>query len=236
MAYINQRFIPPDKTTEKEKEQNQWKALLLAQRKQPNRAADFQDRFNDIELGGQQATAYESKMRSKREAAQLEAQQKALQNMISRNINVNVPANPQFSGGVGNTPGGNSSFARFMSAISGRESGGNYNARNRDTGAMGKYQIMPGNIQGSHKGWDYEALGYDVSPQQFMSNPQLQEAIAKYKLQQYYNKYGPRGAAIAWYAGPGAVNYSSGALNRGQGKYSSINQYANGILRQLGLL
>jgi hypothetical protein len=69
-----------------------------------------------------------------------------------------------------------------------------------------------------------------------MSNPQLQEAIAKYKLQQYYNKYGPRGAAIAWYAGPGAVNYSSGALNRGQGKYSSINQYANGILRQLGLL
>lgn len=233
MAYINQRYVPQDKTTEKEQQQNQWRALLLAQRKQAPAASAFQNRFNDIELGGQQATAYESKMRSKREADQLEAQQRALQNMISRNVNVNVPGNSQFSGGV--APTGNSSFAKFMNAISGRESGGNYNARNRDTGAMGKYQIMPGNIAGSG-GWDKEALGYNISPQQFMASPQLQEAIAKYKLQQYYNKYGPRGAAIAWYAGPGAVNYSSGALNRGQGKYSSINQYANGILRQLGLL
>ena len=102
---------------------------------------------------------------------------------------INLPAAEQYSGPVGASGGGGGKgFNSFMGAISAKESGNNYGARNRDSGAMGKYQIMPANIQGN-RGWDYEALGRNISTSQFMASPQLQEAIAKYKLQQYYNKW-----------------------------------------------
>jgi hypothetical protein len=133
--------------------------------------------------------------------------------------------------------GASQGFGTFMNAISKQESGGNYGARNRDSGAMGKYQIMPGNIEGAGRGWDYEALGHDVSTAQFMSSPQIQEKIAQYKLQQYYKKYGPAGAAIAWYAGPGAAQKyaSSGyASNGGEGNYPSISGYMKQILQKMG--
>jgi hypothetical protein len=147
------------------------------------------------------------------------------------------------SGGGGNTGGGanvpeaSGTFARFLNAIQGKESGGKYSARNRDSGAMGKYQIMPGNIAGSG-GWDKEALGRNVSVSEFMKSPQIQEAIARHKLKQYYDKYGAAGAAVAWYAGPGnARKYvASGGrgYNRRQGKYPSVNSYAQDILRRMG--
>lgn len=135
------------------------------------------------------------------------------------------------------TSGASQGFGKFMSAIGKQESGNNYGARNRDSGAMGKYQIMPANIEGAGRGWDYEALGRDISTSQFMSSPQIQEKIAQYKLQQYYKKYGPAGAAIAWYAGPGAAQKyaSSGyASNGGQGNYPSISNYMKQILQKMG--
>ena len=141
-------------------------------------------------------------------------------------------------GVVGPYSGGGGSFGKFMAAISGQESGGNYRARNPTSGAMGKYQIMPGNLGGSRSGWDYEALGRDISVNQFMSSPQLQEQIAQYKLRQYYNKYGPAGAAIAWYAGPGAAQkfIASGRTSRNpEGNYPSVDSYMNSILRRMGL-
>jgi hypothetical protein len=135
---------------------------------------------------------------------------------------------------------GKDTFENFLGAISQRESGGNYNARNRDSGAMGKYQIMPGNISGSG-GWDMEVLGRNISTQQFMNSPALQEQIAQGMLKKYYNKWGPAGAAVGWYAGPGRVpgylaNHSTNTYQRPQGKYSSINAYAQGILRGMGLI
>lgn len=129
--------------------------------------------------------------------------------------------------------GGN--FGSFLRAISGRESGGNYRARNPDSGALGKYQIMPGNIPS----WSREALGRSISAQQFYQSPQLQEQIAQFKLRQYYQKYGPEGAAVAWYAGPGTANkymrQGGRGYNAAQGKYSSISAYALGILKAMGL-
>lgn len=126
-------------------------------------------------------------------------------------------------------------FGRFVSAISGRESGGNYHARNPDSGALGKYQIMPGNVAP----WSREILGYSVSPNQFYNSPQLQEQIAQGMLRKYFNQYGPEGAAVAWYAGPGTARkyLSQGGKGYGarQGKYSSISAYALGILKQMGL-
>jgi hypothetical protein len=134
--------------------------------------------------------------------------------------------------GAGNVGG---SFGKFMNAIVGQESGGNYNARNKGSGAMGKYQIMPGNIAGPG-GWDKEALGYNISSSQFMQSPQLQDAIAQYKLRQYYNKYGAAGAAVAWYAGPGTVSgymKNPGKYTNPQGAYPSIANYVNQILGRM---
>lgn len=146
--------------------------------------------------------------------------------------NITVPV-----GGDSNTGGKKGSFESFMNAIQGQESGGSYSARNRDSGAMGKYQIMPGNIAGSG-GWDKEALGRNVSVSQFMGSPQIQDAVARYKLKQYYDQYGAAGAAVAWYAGPGnAKKYVAAngkGFSRAQGKYPSISRYANDILRRMG--
>lgn len=117
----------------------------------------------------------------------------------------------------------------FINAIAGQESGGNYNAENGDTGAYGKYQIMPSNWPA----WAEEAgIGADAP-----RTPENQEIVARFKLGQYYDKYGARGAAIAWYGGEGALNYSEEALNRKQGdngEYPSINEYADEVLGRMG--
>jgi hypothetical protein len=234
MAYISPKFQPEDKTTDREKLQQQFRTQLLGLKPDQVDKGAYYDRADHIQQGGEQATAYEIAKRNKRMQAQLDAQRQALQNYQGSNVDTSVGQ------GVGPSfnfkPTGNTSFDRFMAAISGQESGGKYGSRNKSSGAMGKYQIMPGNISGSHKGWDYEALGRDVSSSEFMNNPQIQEQIARHKMQQYYNKWGPRGAAIAWYAGPGAVSgMSSKSLNAPQGSYPSINGYAQAILRRLGL-
>lgn len=117
----------------------------------------------------------------------------------------------------------------FINAIAGQESRGNYNAENGDTGAYGKYQILPSNWPS----WAEEAgIGADAP-----RTPENQEIVARFKLGQYYDKYGARGAAIAWYGGEGALNYSEEALNRKQGdngEYPSINEYADEVLGRMG--
>ena len=116
----------------------------------------------------------------------------------------------------------------FINAIAGQESGGDYGAVNGRTGASGKYQIMPENWPA----WAEEAgIGADAE-----MTPENQEIVARYKLGEYYDKYGARGAAIAWYAGEGALDYSEEALNRkqGNGDEPSINEYADSVLARMG--
>jgi hypothetical protein len=125
---------------------------------------------------------------------------------------------PNYTPGKGPQP-----FMQFLSAISSKESGGNYGAVNSSSGAMGKYQIMPANISGPG-GWDREALGREITPAQFMNSPRLQEAIARYKLSQYFKKYGAAGAASAWYSGS-PTSYKSS---------SDIGNYVRSILQALG--
>lgn len=125
--------------------------------------------------------------------------------------------------GIGAAKGA-SDLNSFINTIGRKESSNNYGAVNRQSGAMGKYQIMPSNIIGSGRGWDYEALGRDISTSEFMRSPEIQEQIARYKLQQYYNRYGPAGASIAWYAGPGAAQKY---VNTG---YASSGKQAGGYL------
>lgn len=117
------------------------------------------------------------------------------------------------------TGGGGTAFDNFLRAIAAQESGGRYGAVNRSSGALGKYQIMPGNVPS----WARQVLGRSVSPSQFLRSPQLQEQIARAKLLSYYKKYGARGAAEAWYGGPGSIGRSY------------VRGYSNSILRRMGL-
>lgn len=113
---------------------------------------------------------------------------------------------------------------RFMAAIAGKESGGNYNAVNADSGASGKFQIMPGNWGP----WAERAgLGREAP-----RTPENQEIVARRIMLDYYAQFGNwRDVAVAWYSGPGNVarnRYS----DRRQGKYPSINDYADDVMRR----
>lgn len=230
MAYINERFIPQKEESERDRRAKAFQAQLLAMKRGPMDLTPYRRRQNLILQGGQQATAYESMKATQRQQAEM--QRLRNQAFSPRQVNVSTGGRSQLGGGqYANVPG---LFGKFINEIARRESGGSYSAVNRDSGAMGKYQIMPGNLGGRKSGWDYEALGYDVSRQQFMRDPKIQEAIAQYQLRKYYNAYGPWGAAVAWYAGPGALKYGTAALHRKQGRYSSIATYADSIMRRLG--
>jgi hypothetical protein len=109
------------------------------------------------------------------------------------------------------TTGSGKSYSRtgggdYGGAIAGIESGGRYDALGPVTGsgdrAYGKYQMMGANIPQ----WSQAALGRSVTPQEFLANPQLQDVIFKHRFGQYVNKYGPGGAARAWFAGEGGMN------------------------------
>lgn len=88
-------------------------------------------------------------------------------------------------------------------AIGGMESGNNYQAVGPDAGkgrgsAIGKYQVMPANVGP----WTKEAIGFELTPEQFAASPAVQDAVFQHKfVGQYLPKYGPEGAAKAWFAG-----------------------------------
>lgn len=132
-------------------------------------------------------------------------------------------------------PQNSAGFENFFNSIAQQESGGDYNARGKvvdETGdyAIGKYQIMKSNWPS----WAQEAgLPADAEP-----TPENQEIVARNKMQQYYNKYGARGAALAWYGGEGAINYSDDALNQRQVSedgtvFPSLNDYAQQVLSRM---
>lgn len=102
------------------------------------------------------------------------------------------------SGGASSAPAAPS---RYADAISSIESGGNYREIGPNTGnmgrALGKYQVMSANVGP----WSKEILGREVTPGEFISDPKIQDTIFEGKFGQYVEKYGPDGAARAWFAG-----------------------------------
>jgi hypothetical protein len=99
-----------------------------------------------------------------------------------------------------------SSSGDYGSAISNIESGGRYDllgpvTRTGDR-AYGKYQIMGSNIPE----WTRAALGREMSPQEFLADQKAQDAVFAQRFGQYVEKYGPGGAARAWFAGEGGMN------------------------------
>lgn len=90
----------------------------------------------------------------------------------------------------------------WANAISGIESSGRYGLlgprlANGDQ-ALGKYQVMASNLPA----WTQTALGRALSPQEFLSDPDAQEAVFKHQFGSYVDKYGtPEDAASEWFSG-----------------------------------
>jgi hypothetical protein len=122
--------------------------------------------------------------------------------------------------GAANPVIGGVSLSAFLAAIASKESG-NYAAVNPDSGALGKYQVLPSNVPS----WSQEALGYTITPAQFLASPTAQEKIVRYKLGGYFRSYGPLGAASAWYSGS-PKNVNSTTPN---GIYPSVATYVQNV-------
>lgn len=122
------------------------------------------------------------------------------------------------------------SIGDYSRAISGIESGGNYSAVGPATKsgdkAYGKYQVMGANIPS----WTKDALGYSMTPDQFLNSPAAQDAVFKYKFGQYADKYGATGAAKAWFGGEKGMNNPNASDVYG----TTVQSYADKFNRYLG--
>lgn len=244
MVYLN--YERPDIQTRKQDSL----ANILARYSTVGEMDDFTARtdpeFNYLKQAEQYAYRI-NQVRQKAAMERLRNQQILMQNQINKSYNrmpvipnINLIGSMAGGGGRGraagqgifrNFPNASKELIALVRAISGQESGGSYGVVNPDSGAMGRYQIMPGNLGGSGSGWDYEALGRDISPQQFLASPSLQDQIAIHKIRQYYRGHGVRGAASAWYSGdPNAWRTST----HSQGGYPSIRDYVLQILARMG--
>lgn len=119
------------------------------------------------------------------------------------------------------------SFEQFFKSIVAQESGGNYGATGtmvKGDRAYGKYQVMGNNIPG----WTKQYLGKALTPMQYLNNPAAQDAVARGRLKQYYDKYGARGAAAAWYSGNPHLDMSTGPQPGGP----SIKTYVDSVINR----
>ncbi len=121
-------------------------------------------------------------------------------------------------------------MSAYQNAISGIESGGRYDAvgpTHPELGrALGRYQVMEANVGP----WSKAALGREVSPQEFLANPQIQDAVFNSQFGQYVKQFGsPDKAAQAWFAGPGGVG-----TNRQDSLGTSVPEYTAKFNAALG--
>lgn len=123
-----------------------------------------------------------------------------------------------------------SSKPNYGDAISSIESGGNYRAIGPATKngarALGKYQVMDFNVGP----WSEEVIGRRVTPQEFIASPEIQDRIFQGKFGQYTQKYGPEGAAKAWFAGETGMNNPNARDVLG----TTVSGYAAKFNRALG--
>lgn len=103
----------------------------------------------------------------------------------------------------------------FKKGIASTESSNNYKAIGPATSsgdkAYGKYQVMGVNIPS----WTKEALGYSMTPTQFLNSPDAQEKVFEFQSMQNYSKYGNwDDVASVWFSGkPLSGNNASDGYN-----------------------
>lgn len=123
-------------------------------------------------------------------------------------------------------------------AIIQQESNGNYGAINPDSGALGYAQIMPENLPL----WSQEALGYEITPETFLANPDLQHKIIEHRLMLYWQQAlvdarGDKEQAILmvasrWYSGDPYLYQSTQRQFYDGQEYPSIAYYSQSVLQQ----
>lgn len=132
---------------------------------------------------------------------------------------------------------GDISLDKLRNSIIGNESGGNYQAVNPDSGALGYGQVMPENLPS----WSKAALGYTISTQQFLADPALQMQIINHRFESMLKEQvsaGFKGETLArrvasiWYSGqPQLWNNSNSQSYNGQ-PYPSISNYTLDIWKR----
>ncbi len=123
-------------------------------------------------------------------------------------------------------------YAKAIMSIESAGSGG-YSALGPVTAsgdrAYGAYQVMGANVPA----WTKSALGTSMTPDEFVKNPGAQDATFRSVFGGYVDKYGPSGAAQAWFGGPGSVGSGGGARDvlgtSGSGYIAKFNDALKGI-------
>lgn len=200
-----------------------------------------------IAVLGRKATADEKALLVSMEQGRQVAYQ---QGQFNQRVGANrSDAAVQLAGGLGGQIGGvaggqiaggatPASVNALVSALGGQESGsptaGGYSAVNPDSGASGRFQIMPSN-------WASWAQEAGLGPNAAMT-PQNQEIIARNKISQYLadGNGDPAYVAVAWYAGEGTAKAfqadpSNPKWQKPQGKYPSIASYAQSIAGKMAV-
>jgi hypothetical protein len=141
---------------------------------------------------------------------------------------------------------------KLLHAVAGQESGGDPTVINPDAasadgygiGAIGRYQMLGSNVAA----WSREAADagkipksiadrLEADPRAITGMPKIQDEIAAFKMQQYYDSAQEQGyskddavrfVAAAWYSGDGN-NLNSDAPQAG---YPSIRQYTEEVLEK----
>jgi hypothetical protein len=122
----------------------------------------------------------------------------------------------------------------FRQAIIGKESGGNYNAVNPDSGALGIGQVMPENVGP----WTQKYLGKTLTPEQFLKDQKAQDAVVNGRFNDMLKDQATAGfsgeqmirrAAAVWYSGQAKLwNDTKPQYSNGR-RYPSVSEYTKAI-------
>ena len=138
----------------------------------------------------------------KRDVKKIEAKHKPLGKKPARttdNVGIaNRIYTPGGGGGGGTSPPKKiSELQRFLWAEGQQESGGNYDAVNAGSGALGRWQVMPANLPS----WLKESGLPNMTPDAYLKDHKAQNRLATVILGGDFKKYGAAGAAAVWYSG-----------------------------------
>ena len=159
-------------------------------------------------------------------------EQNNLANLAARygysSLDASAPqSQPDGGGPSGGGPSGGGT--NYQNAISRIESGGRYDLQGPVTSsgdrAYGKYQVMGENIPQ----WTRDALGRSMTKEEFLNDPAAQDAVFNHRFGGYVNKYGPGGAARAWFAGEGGMNNPNARDILGTSVDSCERQFLRGL-------
>lgn len=123
----------------------------------------------------------------------------------------------------------------LRNAVIAKESNGRMNAVNPDSGALGYGQVMPANVPS----WSRQALGYSITPREFLRDPAKQMKIINYRFRKMMQDQSAAGfsgdmlirrVASTWYSGrPGLYN-NTRPQPYGGGVYPSIQSYTMDVV------